>query len=334
MTINNLPIIFEISVDKISEKRKVTITVTNQYVYNLVKDYLPFEVVNIIYPLSTQIDYLKFLQNMDITGEVIYGIGGGESIDVGKYLAAQKKIDFYAIPTIISTDAFLSDCVAVRRKGCVEYLPVPPPKKVFIDFKIIEKANKRFNLSGIGDVMAIFTSVSDWKYAFSKNKLKESTSYSAPVKKIAMEIPQLIFSNKKEIKNMTPKGIRILIRALALKVVLSNIMGHSRIQEGSEHFFVYNLENYNKKNFLHGEAVILGIKIMSFFQKQNIGIIKKFIKEFGFRKNPDIEKEAVVKSLYSISKYVKKHNLPYSIANEIYITKKKINNVLKEINLN
>ena len=75
-------------------------------------------------------------------GEVVYGVGGGLAIDTAKYVASANELPLIAIPTILSTDAFLTDATGVRENGCVQYLPTKTPDTVIVDSGIGRKRRR------------------------------------------------------------------------------------------------------------------------------------------------------------------------------------------------
>ncbi len=58
-------------------------------------------------------------------------------------------------------------------------------------------------------------------------------------------------------------GLRQLLDCLALEVQLCNLIGHSRPEEGSEHYFAYAVENAMGKGLPHGDMVGPGIVFMA-----------------------------------------------------------------------
>ena len=83
-------------------------------------------------------------------GEVVYGIGGGLAIDTAKYVASANGLPLIALPTILSTDAFLTDATGVRENGCVRYLPTKTPDTVIIDMDMLGNAPAPMRASGGG----------------------------------------------------------------------------------------------------------------------------------------------------------------------------------------
>ncbi|MHA1297375.1 MAG: iron-containing alcohol dehydrogenase [Promethearchaeota archaeon] len=100
----------------------------------------------------------------------IIGIGGGTICDTAKFFAwrftdeEQKEINLILIPSIISVDAFLCSSIAVRENSKVRYMGDTSPKKIIIDFDLIQRGPKELNRAGISDVISITSALGDWKF--------------------------------------------------------------------------------------------------------------------------------------------------------------------------
>jgi len=54
--------------------------------------------------------------------DTVVAVGGGQSMDMGKYIAWKRGIPLVNIPTIVSTNAYVTQAVGVRNRGKVEYI--------------------------------------------------------------------------------------------------------------------------------------------------------------------------------------------------------------------
>ena len=120
-----------------------------------------------------------------------------------------------------------------------------------------------------------------------------------------------------------------------MEVQLCYLCGHSRVEEGSEHYFVYAVENHltptketvtesvheNEKPVLHGELVGLGILLMAALQSQPWTQYRHALEclQINYRP-PAVSTDAIAKTLINLSAYVTEHQLPYSIATTLRIT--------------
>lgn len=195
----------------------------------------------------------------ELTPDIILGIGGGKSVDVGKMIAYSIKKPFISIPTSASHDGISSPFVSLKGSNKPHSIKVNTPIGILADIKLISEAPTRLLSSGCGDLIGKLTAVKDWELARDDNN-EYFGAYSAHLAKLSADI--LMHKSKELLLN--EYGVRTIIEALISAGVAAGIAGSSRPCSGSEHLFSHALEYITDGNCgLHGERVGLGTIIMS-----------------------------------------------------------------------
>ena len=261
----------------------------------------------------------------DCEGEVVYGIGGGLAIDTAKYVASANELPLIAIPTILSTDAFLTDATGVRENGCVQYLRTKTPDSVIVDMDMLCNAPAAMRVSGAADVLSIATALWDWQEAEKMGENPSGQQVTPQAVAIGETLLQTLLENAREIGSGTPKGLKLLLDLLCMEVQLCNLCGHSRVEEGSEHYFTYAFEKHltsaSSGDILHGELVGLGILLMAALQSQPWMQYRHALEclQINYRLSV-VDPEAIADTLINLSEYVAQHKLPYTVATTLRIT--------------
>lgn len=268
-------------------------------------------------------------------GEVVYGIGGGLAIDIAKYVAAANGLPLVALPTVLSTDAFLTDATGVRENRCVRYLSSKAPDTVIVDMDLLCNAPDAMRASGAADVLSIATAIWDWQEAEKMGENPPGQQITPQIVEIGSTLLQTLLDNAREIGRGTPKGLELLLDLLCMEVQLCHLCGHSRVEEGSEHYFVYAIENHltsakktNPENtdrdggsVLHGELVGLGILLMAALQSQPWTQYRHALECLQINYRPSVvSTDAIVETLINLSDYVAHHQLSYTVATTLRIT--------------
>ena len=265
----------------------------------------------------------------------IIGLGGGQAIDVAKYISWKINNPLFQFPTSLSVDAAFGHRSAVRIKNVVRYVGWSVPECVFIDLDIIKSAPIKINTAGIGDILCFITGVMDWEYARDKGKLEKQWAYDEELASISLSKAQAVIDEYQEIKNMTDKGIKIMIDALKWGGSSYCSSGwNPRHIEGVEHLIFYSLEYHTKKIFLHGQAVCLGIVIGSLMHKQRSEELKNVINKIGVDIKPNsmnIDWNEVKHSLVNLKNFVEKSNLMWGISNDYVFDEKFFEEMISKI---
>ncbi|MFN8254464.1 MAG: iron-containing alcohol dehydrogenase [Bacteroidales bacterium] len=254
--------------------------------------------------------------------DTVVGIGGGQAIDAAKYISLKRGIRLVSIPTILSVDAFVTPAAGIRRNHQVFYVGNSSPNPLVIDFNLLRTAPKELNVAGIGDLLSIHTGTFDWEYAQSKGK--SEFPFSAGDVAAGRNILDKIFLKLDDIRENTDEGLTAIVEGYITMNTICLPAGHYRIEEGSEHFLFYELEERLARPFVHGYIVGLGIYLMSQLQQNRFEMIKEVMNRVGLKYHPSdmgIEKEDLIASLLNVKNYVQsKPNIWYSVIDDSNIT--------------
>ncbi len=219
------------------------------------------------------------------------GVGGGTAIDIGKYLGFVKKKPVIALPSILSTNAFTTVKVCckevLRYTGGQGSVDGKIPEVTLVDLELIDKAEKRCNRSGVGDILSIHIANWEWKIAKKDRKLLpyfkfKDDPYDPVLGNLALSLLQSLHDELEEIHNATEEGLRALVKLLIYSGYVTNMYGSGRPESGAEHLFASAVvHTYPERHFLHGELVSLGTLLMTRLQERDVAYVADMIRGVG-----------------------------------------------------
>ena len=209
---------------------------------------------------------------------IIIGFGGGKSIDIAKLISYRNGKTFVSIPTSPSHDGIASLFASLKGYKKAYSIKAIPPSLVLVDMDIIAKAPKRLIASGVGDALAKFTAVEDWRLAHEEI----GEYYGEYASNLALMSAKLVMKKIEGISIRDEDSVRTLVEALISTGVAAGIAGSSRPCSGSEHLFSHALDLYvNNEYSFHGEQVGIGTIMMAYLHGLDWEAIKNAIKIVG-----------------------------------------------------
>ena len=258
--------------------------------------------------LKSKIENRKF--------EIVYAVGGGLTADAAKYIASKLNLPLVVLPTALSVDAFITAASGIRKDGCVYYIETKVPERLILDLEPVAKAPASIRAAGITDVMSIATGTWDWKFAHEQGKNPAGMEFIPWVYDNAQSILNGVLDCAEAAGRGDHDGLKTLYDCLAMEVQLCNQVGHSRPEEGSEHYFAYAVENHMGHGLPHGDLVGPGIMIMSGLQGQAVGRLEVALKACHIPLDR-ITQEVVERTLAELPAYCQKHGLAFGLAHTL-----------------
>ena len=213
---------------------------------------------------------------------VFIAFGSGTIHDLSRYLAYERDIPFISVPTAASVDGFASTVAAMTFNGFKVTVPAQGPLAIFADSLILAKAPAHLTAAGVGDLLAKYTALLDWKVSH----LLTGETICYRIVKITEEALQLMLSSLNELAKQKPVAYEPLIYGLILSGIGMQMIGSSRPASGAEHHLshLWEMQVINEElSALHGEKVGVGLL-------QVCEVYRSLLK---FQKAPILKREAL-----------------------------------------
>ena len=204
----------------------------------------------------------------------VVGVGGGKALDVAKYVGFLGRLPYYAVPTSLSNDGFCSQQSSLTVRGKRRSLPAALPFGVVVDTAVCLAAPPLLTLSGVGDLVAKFTAIADWKLAFA--------AVGEPVDDFAALMSDGSVHAVLSHPALDAEGVRLLATALMMNGVAMEVCGSSRPASGSEHLISHALDASSARPRLHSLQVGVVTYLMALLQGSHADLIAALFDATGF----------------------------------------------------
>lgn len=250
----------------------------------------------------------------DDRAEMVVGLGGGTALDTAKYVAWKRGLPLIQIPTITSVDAGFTDAIGVRVDGNVHYVARIVPELVALDIELITSAPKRFNRAGIGDILSCHTGLFDWRLAVEAG---HPPVWNDELAALGVGLLVELDDALADIAEVTFDGVRFLADAYRRIGAACAFAGHSRFEEGSEHFWAYAYEHATGAHHVHGELIAFAVVALASVQGNAADRACRVVVQSGAVAHPGdlgIERSAFVDTLVGLRSYARAQSLDIGVA--------------------
>jgi glycerol-1-phosphate dehydrogenase [NAD(P)+] len=198
---------------------------------------------------------VQALLQIPVETDVIIAAGAGTLHDIARFCSTKMNVPFISVPTAPSVDGFTSMGAPLIVRGVKTTFQMTAPIAVFADLAVLKASPRKMAAAGFGDMLAKYTSLSDWKFGH----LVKGEPYCPLVAAITREALESCVENVEKIAAADEEGIQILIEALIKSGLAMLIFGQSHPASGGEH----HLSHYWEMDFLKQKrpAVLHGAKV-------------------------------------------------------------------------
>ena len=297
------------------------VAVVNEPPWDSLRPGLP-EPLDVVRAWEMDIDHLESLVRLPDGAETVVGIGGGTALDTAKFLAWRSGARLVQVPTIASVDAGFTDAVGVRVGRRVTYVGSVVPEVVVVDLDTMAAAPARLNRGGIGDVLSCHTGLADWRIAVG---LGEGVPWRDDLAALGRTLLVELGDAADDVGAVSRDGLRFLVSAYRRIGAACAQAGHSRFEEGSEHFLAYAYEFRTGAHLVHGELISMSVVAMATLQGNDPEWARDVVTRAGVRANPldlGMSHDDVVAALTGLREFSRREGLDVSVADTVEIDAK------------
>ena len=279
------------------------------------------------------VDYNTIAYAMDVAERVIatdidciVAMGGGKTLDVGKYAAFVSKRPFLSIPTTMAHDGIVSPIAVLKRQDeKPKSLGCAMPSMIILDTKLISTCPPQLIKAGIGDTISNYMALKDWDFAVSRGK-DEMNGYAYMMSRTSLDALM-----KTQYDQICPEFIDVLANCLVLSGIAMDYAGSSRPVSGSEHLFSHALDYFCEKQNLHGLNVALGtVAVLKIIGEDPTDVVN-YLKKFEVDVNPahmEIPEDTFV---YCMQHATEMRSNRYTYLHEADLNTDKLRKIYKEL---
>lgn len=222
--------------------------------------------------------------------DIIIGVGSGVINDIAKILSRATKNPYIIVATAPSMDGYASESSSMDVDGLKVSLSSKCPEVIIGDIDILKNAPIRMIQSGLGDMLAKYISICEWRIS----NLLLDEYYCGYVAGLVRDALKKCVDNAEGVLKREPEAVKAVFEGLIMGGMAMEYAGISRPASGVEHYISHiwdmrGLEFKTKTDF-HGIQCGIGTLIAAKVYEQVKKVIPNKEKALKYVENFDVEK--------------------------------------------
>lgn len=165
--------------------------------------------------------------------DVIIGVGSGVINDISKIVANVAGKPYIIVGTAPSMDGYASATSSMTRDGLKISLPSKCADVIIGDLDVLCKAPAKMMASGLGDMLAKYVSICEWRIA----NLITGEYYCEDIGQLVREALKKCADNAQGLLKRDKEAVKAVFEGLVIGGVAMAYAGVSRPASGVEHYF-------------------------------------------------------------------------------------------------
>jgi len=224
--------------------------------------------------------------HFDSSCDIIVAVGSGVINDTCKMLAMISGRRSIIVGTAPSMDGFSSNSSSMLVDGVKVSIYDPCPIAIVLDTDILSQAPMHMLHAGLGDMLAKYVALCDWKIA----NLVNGDYYCENIAGLMRRATETIRSRAAKLTQRDPETVAQVGEGLVMSAITMSFAGSSRPASGLEHYFSHMWDTFDIQRGiradLHGIQVgvgtLLTLKIYQWLRqmKPDRARAEKMMREF------------------------------------------------------
>ncbi len=171
--------------------------------------------------------------HLDSSADIIIGVGSGVINDICKILSATSNKKYIIVATAPSMDGYASASSSMTRDGLKISLPSRCADAIVGDTDILKNAPLHMLRSGIGDMLAKYISIAEWRIAH----IITGEYYCESIADLVRKALKKCVDNADGLLKRDEQAVEAVFEGLIIGGVAMAYAGVSRPASGVEHYF-------------------------------------------------------------------------------------------------
>lgn len=205
------------------------------------------------------------VMHYDPSCDIICAVGSGVINDIGKILSKITGKPYVVVATAPSMDGYASETSSMAVDGLKVSLPTRCADVIIGDLDVLAKAPLRLLQAGLGDMLAKYISIAEWRIAHRIT----GEYYCERVAELIRKAVSRCVENAEGLLKREPEAVKAVFEGLILGGVAMAYAGVSRPASGVEHYFshVWDMRGLAKGTpvALHGTQCAIGTLLAARF---------------------------------------------------------------------